>query len=239
MAASRILSGRGPEDVGAPDDQAPIPNTLAAVDSILRQPRRVTTQIRGTGSGRLAAGMVLAATVCGLVYGVIVGAFSGGTQLWAAPVKVVAGLLAAGLICLPSLYIFACLCGSQARLIEVAGWVAGLVLLMTVLLVGFAPVAWLFSQSTGSLTAMGALHLSFALVAVGFGLRFLNTGFGASEPKTAAGIRIWMVVFVLVLLQMTAALRPLIGRADSFLPVEKKFFVTHWLDCANGGAKRD
>jgi len=43
---------------------------------------------------------------------------------------------------------------------------------MTVLLIGFAPVAWLFSQSTESLLLMGALHLVFWLIATYFGLRF-------------------------------------------------------------------
>ena len=57
------------------------------------------------------------------------------------------------------------------------GLVAGLLALMTVLLIGFAPVAWVFSQSTSSLVAMGALHLAFWLVATVFGLRFLFAGF--------------------------------------------------------------
>jgi hypothetical protein len=30
---------------------------------------------------------------------------------------------------------------------------------------------------------------------------------------------------------MTAALRPIVGTADTFLPQEKKFFLSHWGDC--------
>ncbi len=40
-----------------------------------------------------------------------------------------------------------------------------------------------------------------------------------------------MVIFVVVMLQMRTALRPLIGKAGTFLPVEKKVFVSRWLDC--------
>jgi hypothetical protein len=29
---------------------------------------------------------------------------------------------------------------------------------------------------------------------------------------------------------MTAALRPIIGTADTFLPAEKQFFLSHWGD---------
>jgi hypothetical protein len=34
-------------------------------------------------------------------------------------------------------------------------------------------------------------------------------------------------------LQMMTALRPIIGKADTFFPTEKKFFVSHWFDCLN------
>ncbi|HXT40394.1 MAG TPA: hypothetical protein VN887_10255, partial [Candidatus Angelobacter sp.] len=161
----------------------------------------------------------------------VVGTFSGGVQLWAAPAKVAAGLLLSALICLPSLYIFACLSGSSARLTEVVGLVAGLTMLMTILLIGFAPVAWVFSQSTQSVVAMGALHLAFWFISTYFGLRFLNAGFNACQGRSTGGIRVWMSIFILVMLQMTTAVRPLIGKADTLLPVEKKFFVSHWMDC--------
>src|SRR5688572_8764038 len=80
-----------PPALGAnPEEQAPIPNAVAAVESILRQPRRVLCQLRQPGSGRLIATMIFVAAVCSLVYGVVVGTFSGGTQLWAAPLKIAA-----------------------------------------------------------------------------------------------------------------------------------------------------
>ena len=144
-----------------PDEKVPFANFVGAIEAILREPRRVMFQLRQPGAGRLIAAMLTVSVVGGLIYGVIAGTFSGGTQLWAAPIKIAGGLLISALICLPSLYIFSCLSGSQARLGEVIGLVAGLLLLMTVLLIGFAPVAWVFSQSTESLAAIGALHLAF------------------------------------------------------------------------------
>ncbi len=237
MIPQAVLAGvtageTAPPAPGAnPEDHTPIPNAVAAIESMLRQPRRVLHQLRQPQSGRLIVTMLFVAAVCSLIYGVIVGTFSGGTQLWSAPVKCVAGLWLSGVICLPSLYIFACLSGSQARLIEVVGLVAGLGMLLTILLIGFAPVAWIFSQSTESVVAMGALHVVFLLVATHFGMRFLNAGFSAHEDRSGGGIKVWMVIFVLVMLQMTTALRPWIGNADTFLPAEKKFFVSHWLDC--------
>src|SRR5437016_9215893 len=144
-----------------PDEKVPVANFVGAIEAILREPRRVMFQLRQPGAGRLIAAMLTVSVVCGLIYGVIAGTFSGGTQLWAAPIKIAGGLLISALICLPSLYIFSCLSGSQARLAEICGLVAGLLMLMTILLIGFAPVAWLFSQSTDSVTWMGMLHLVF------------------------------------------------------------------------------
>ncbi len=147
-----LPSSYGPRPLGDdPAERVPIPSAIAAVEVILRQPRRLMYQLRQPGAGKLVAGMLFTTVLCSLIYGVIVGSFSGGMQWWAAPMKISIGLLISALICLPSLYIFACLSGSQARLAEMFGLIAGLLMLMTILLIGFAPVSWLFSQSTNSL----------------------------------------------------------------------------------------
>jgi hypothetical protein len=213
-----------------PEDREPIPGVMGAVESILRQPRRVFFQLRQPGAVRLISCMVAAAVLSSLIYGFVVGTFSMGTQLWAAPVKVAGGMLFSALICLPSLYIFSCLSGSHARLGEVIGLFAGLLMLMTLLLIGFAPVAWLFSQSTQYLPWMGALHLLFWLLATCFGIRFLFHGFKHSQARPNGALGAWSIIFMLVMLQMTAALRPLVGTADTLLPTEKKFFLAHWAD---------
>ncbi len=221
----------GPRPLGdEPAERAVIPNVIAAIEAVLRQPRRVLFQLRQPGASKLIAAMLFVAIGCSLIYGVIVGSFSGGMQWWAAPVKISAGLLISALICLPSLYIFACLSGSQARLVEIVGLVVGLLMLMTILLIGFAPVAWLFSQSSDKLAWMGALHLIFWGIATIFGLRFLAAGFSHSKARSNAGRNTWAVIFILVVLQMTTALRPIVGSADTLMPTEKKFFLSHWGD---------
>lgn len=212
-------------------ERVPITNAVAAIDAILRHPRRVIFQLRQPDAGRLIVLMLLVSVVCSVIYGVVVGTFSGGMQLWAAPSKIAVGLMISALICLPSLYIFTCLSGSQARLVEVCGLLNGLLMLMTILLIGLAPVAWIFSQSTDSLFWMGALHLVFWFIATVFGLRFLEAGFSQSKARSPAGFYIWIVIFLLVAVQMTTALRPILGKADTFLPTQKEFFLSHWGDC--------
>ncbi len=212
-------------------ERLPITNVVAAIDAILRHPRRIMFQLYQPGAGKLIAMMVLVAVACSLIYGVVVGTFSGHDQLWLAPAKISIGLMISALICLPSLYIFTCLSGSQARLVEVCGLLAGLLMLMTILLIGFAPVAWIFSQSTESLAWMGTLHLIFWFIATIFGMRFLEAGFSHSRARSHAGFNTWVVIFLLVAVQMTTALRPIIGTADTILPAQKQFFLAHWGDC--------
>lgn len=213
-----------------PAERVPITNAFAAIEALLRQPRRLLFQLRQPGAGKLIAQMLLVSFACAAVYGVVAGTFSGGAQLWIAPVKIAGGLFISAAICLPSLYIFTCLSGAQSRLAEVGGLLAGLLMLMTILLVGFAPVAWIFSQSTESVVWMGFLHLAFWFVATLFGVRFMKHGFAHAEAKSQAGVNVWICIFLLVALQMTTALRPIIGKSDTFFPTEKKFFIGHWLD---------
>lgn len=214
-----------------PDETLPIGSVMCLVESILRQPRRVIRQLTEAQPGALLPTMVLVFTTLAAGYGLIVGSFTGGIQWWAAPLKLTGGMLAASVICLPSLYIFACLCGSPARFGEMAGALGGLLTLLTLLLLGLAPAAWLFSQSIRSEVAIGILHLCFWFVAFSFGVRFLLNALRQFGLRSEAGLKLWVLVFFLVSLQMTAALRPLVGRADTLLPVERKFFLDHWFDC--------
>jgi hypothetical protein len=231
LNAGLTAASSPPPPPADPAQQAPIDGLIATVEALLRQPQRVVSGLQQGASGPLIGRMLFIGCFCSLVYGFVMGTFSGHEQLWAAPVKVAGGLFTAAFICLPSLYIFSCLGGARASLQEVSGLIAGLAAILTLLLIGFAPVAWIFSQSTESIPAMGALHLLFCTVATWFGLRFLRVGF-VRLGGSPAGLRTWTVVFLLVLLQMTAALRPLVGRDDSFLPGQKtkKFFVTHWVE---------
>ena len=118
----------------------------------------------------------------------MVAAFSGGLQFLVVPLKLSAGMLACALLCLPSLYIFSSLRrrvaepardGGRALLMGVA--------LIGVLLVGLAPVSWLFSQTTSSPVVMGSLHVTALL-----GLELVRSGpwfAGCSSRSTARRFR--------------------------------------------------
>jgi hypothetical protein len=218
----------------------PIPESAtptSILESLLKHPGRIVHELQQDRATAVAAWLLLLALVGMALYGVVVGTLSGGAQMLVAPAKLALGTLLAMLICLPSLYIFSSLDGIEARIRTIAGLMFAAVCLMALLLIGFAPVGWIFSQSTDSVALMGALHLLFWLIGVSFGLRLLSAAGAHLGEGGSRHLKIWSVIFVLVCLQMTTALRPIIGRSDRFLPGEKKFFLAHWVDTLSDSGK--
>jgi len=206
---------------------------MAIVEALLKSPSEL---IQGRG---VTASLLMVFVACHLVYGLICGSFSGNVQWIHAPLKIILGTLVAGILCLPSLYIFACLSGARLRLAETCQILFGALALTALLLLGFAPVAFIFTFSVQSVTFMGMIHLAIWLTSIGFGIRYVLRGVEAKKvydnrrlPRpegNSGGIMVtWAMVFLLTLLQMSTTLRPILGSSDKALTTEKKFFLLHW-----------
>jgi len=227
-------SSYGPQASPPPRVEPPLPETLnlrALFEALLRSPRALVRRLADPGHGALIPFLLLA-IVSLIVFGAVLGSFAMGTQMWAAPLKITAGLLIAGVICYPSLYIFSCLAGSQAGASQLAASFAGMLALAGLLLLGFAPAVWIFTQATNSLGFMGLLALGAWLIALTFGFRFLKDAVGATGAVSKGPFSVWSIIFLLVTLQMTTSLRPIIGRESWLLTDEKKFFIQHWIESA-------
>jgi hypothetical protein len=211
-----------------PMPEPPTPSSIIA--TLLKYPARIIHELRHE-RGRVVIFHLILLGLAGIaVYGIVVGSLTGGTQMLVAPAKLVLGTIAATLICLPSLYIFISLSGIDMPIRTVAGALFAAVCLSALLLIGFAPVAWIFSQSTDSVALMGALHLLFWIIGIGFGLRLIRAMCRFAGGRENGHLRIWTIIFLLVCFQMTATLRPVIARSTTFFPTGKKFFLSHWFD---------
>lgn len=203
------------------------------LSALLRQPGRVVYQLHDSAGGS-KVDVVLAgiALFCLVAYGVVVGLFSGGVQLWAAPLKISCGSLLAAAICLPSLYVLACLGGAQdkLRLGPLAGVLLAMVALNGILLVSFAPIAWVFSQSTDSVAFISCLHLVLWGIGFYFGLRLVLVGARYLGVVDQGYVVLWMIIVTFVSLQMMTTLRPIVGSSKHVLQAEKKFFLHHFFD---------
>ena len=197
-------------------------------ENLLKDPLKVLTCFDRVSTFGFLVNILLINIVCLSAYGVIVGSFSGGIQWYMSPAKIIVGLILAIMFCFPSFYIFICLAG-----IDVKPGKALLVLLssisvFSILIVGFAPIAWVFSQSTGTVFFIGFFHLLFWLISTLFGMRVLLKAASSLKCKNMFYPLFWILIFLITSLQMMTALRPMIGTADTILPKEKMFFMYHW-----------
>jgi hypothetical protein len=206
------------------------------IEALLKHPGQIIHELQYRWRGKLAAWLLAFALIGMALYGIVVGSFSGGSQLWIAPAKLALGTLLSVLICLPSLYIFACLGGLDARLRTISGVLFAAVALGSLLLIGFAPVAWIFSQSSDSIAFMGALHLLLWAIGIAFGLRLIGGICRLLSSSSQRHLKIWGVIFVVVCLQMTTTLRPIIAPSKTFFLTEKKFFIANWFESMSGSA---
>jgi len=208
------------------------------IESLLKYPGRIIYELQHNWRVALPVCFTLLVLLGMAAYGLVVGSFSGGTQIWIAPAKIVIGTSLSILICLPSLYIFTCLSGIDAQLRTVTGVLFAAVSLGALLLIGFAPIAWIFSQSTDSAAFMAALHIALWAIGILFGLRLLEAMGHLLGGFARNHLKFWSVIFIVVCLQMMTTLRPIVGRSDRFLPSEKKFFLTHWAETLRNESAR-
>jgi hypothetical protein len=212
------------------DQQEPLPNQPTIKDlfeALLRRPIELARhKACDEGATLLRFGIIAASSI--LIFGIVLGSFAYGQQLWAAPLKLGAGLLFAGFICFPSLYIFSSLAGSGASMLRMAGLLTGMLALSGLLLLGFAPAVWIFAQSTTSFGFMGFLAISSWLIALAFAFRFLKLALRETGATQSLPLLVWITIFLLVTLQLSTTLRPILGKSDRFLTPEKKFFLQHW-----------
>ncbi len=213
-----------------PPLEAPLPEILdlkTLFEALLRRPHALGARL-AEPDHKATGRFTLIAILSILLFGFVLGCFAKHEQLWAAPAKITAGLVFSGLICFPSLYIFATLAGARISISQLAACLAGALALAGLLLLGFAPAVWIFAESTDSLGFMGTLAIGSWIIAVFFALKFLKSVIYATGGTQRGPLLIWSSVFLLVTLQMTTSLRPILGRSDVVLTQDKKFFLQHW-----------
>jgi len=208
------------------------------VDCLLKLPARITYEVTESRSLAIVGIMFCVLSLCMLVYGFIMGTFSGGQQMWIVPLKLAGGILFSALLCLPSLYIFTSLSSGKQTFSQTAGILLQALSVMAILLLGFSPITWLFSQATNTAIFMGILHLCCWVTSLWLGLALMRKAFSHLNRTDMAIVKAWSVIFLLVLLQMSTTLRPLIGKYDGMSLHEKKFFVSHWSECIDGHERR-
>lgn len=208
------------------------------LDTLLKTPEAMLARIQRDDQ---LPGLTLQLLFWGLLlhacYGFTMGLF-GSTQvaLMAAGKAPLIALCSAAL-CLPSFYVFCCVAGLPMRPTQACALTSVALGMTGLLLLGMLPVTWLFSVSTGSLPFVVLMNLTAWFIALGFAVRVL----GRLEPErkrpALAGLGWWLAIYVLVSLQMTTTMRPLlVPPSEGWREPGKKFFLAHFGEAMASGA---
>ena len=206
------------------------PETRNVASTLLKNPRRISETIAGQKNLlRSSLALLLMAIVCHVVFGLAVGLFGGWTVAAMDMVKIPLVALCSLLLCFPSLYVFTCVAGSPLSLAQTFVLGCSCLAMAGLILVGLAPVAWLFAVSTKSVSFVTMLAFLIWLVAVGFVGRYVDKLGGHPLFRRLAGIKLWFFILILVTLQMATCMRPMLSKPDDgWWTSEKQFFLSHF-----------
>jgi len=204
-------------------------NPVKIIEVLLKTPEQWFQHVSNNKAKSSILILFVITITCYLGYSLIVASYSGNSQWLAAPVKIISGTILSIFLCYPSLYIFSSLAGADTSPGKTLALLTSGLTLSAILLIGFAPVAFVFTYAIRSPFFMGVVHLLAWGISIYFGIHHIHKGLQEMSSTNAGLIRIWGTILVITMLQMTVTLRPILGESDQFLNGEKRFFIEHWI----------
>jgi hypothetical protein len=193
---------------------------FAVVEIILRDRNRFFEEIRaGIGVAEKIRAMLVSSIAFLAVYGAVLGSTHSLLQAFSSAAKLPPVFLATMLVCIPTLYVFSVLFGSNQRLHQVIALVLAAITVMAVLLLSFASISLFFILTAGGYQFFKVLNVFFFAIAGFTGLLFLVQGMRVlsvdDQARGRFGRRLvlffWIWLYAFVGGQMAWTLRPFIG----------------------------
>lgn len=226
VTQTRVENGMPPP---LDDEHTPKPENI--VTALLKSPGTVVAVI-ADGKNPLGNGLTLlvAAVMFHAIFGLAMGLFGGWPVALMDAVKVPLTALFALALCYPALYVFACVGGAPLTFSRAFVLGAACLAMLGLILVGLAPVAWLFSVSTESVSFVTLLVVCIWGVAVSFAVGFIGKLQEHALFRKSAGVKTWFVILALVTLQMSTCLRPMLSqpKEGGWWTGGKLFFLSHF-----------
>lgn len=196
---------------------------IQGIDELLRARSRVML-----GNAPSPRQIILWMIAFGCVYGAVMGSFGGLTpdrffQITYSAVKVPLLLSATFLISLPSFFVINTIMGLRDDFAQVLRLLVMTQAALTVILASFAPFTALWYVSSADyLTAVlfNAVMFGTASVTAQLVLLRLYRPLIAKNPRHRNMVRLWLIIYAFVGIQMGWTLRPFIGKPD----METTFF---------------
>jgi len=192
---------------------------LAVIETILRNRQHFFTEIReGNGLPEKMRAMLVSSVAFLMLYGAVMGSTHSRHQMLSSAIKLPALFLMTLIVCLPTLYFFNVLFGSNQSLTQNFALILTAITVTAVLLLSFAPIVLFFLLTTSHYQFFKLLNVGVFAITGSIGVVFLSQGMhivsaGGKEGKRARRnvMRFWIVVYAFVGSQMAWTLRPFIG----------------------------
>lgn len=166
-------------------------------------------------------GQIILIFLATFIYGAIMGSYNGLAQAFSSGIKLVFLILLTLSICFPSFYLVQLLLGSKMKLRQLIVILLGGFVMLTTILVAFAPIVLFFQLSLSPYAFLQLLHfLVFAFAGIWSMRIVVETLKMACEkkniyPKIGLTIfRVWLFILAFVGIQLSWNLRPFIGTKD-------------------------
>jgi len=197
---------------------------FGVVETILRDRQQFFEQIReGAGVPEKIRAMLVSSFAFLAVYGAVLGSTHSLIQALSSAVKLPILFLATMLICIPTLYVFSVLFGSNQRLQQSVALVLSAITVMAVLMLSFASITLFFMLTTSGYQFFKLLNVFFFTAAGIISMLFLIQGMRvvstSDDDHGRTGRRFvlffWIWLYAFVGSQMAWTLRPFVGYPDS------------------------
>lgn len=191
--------------------------SLYFVDYILRAQTALFEQIYSEqGLVRIITSM---AVLCGLlsgIYGITMGLEHSFLQSFSSAIKLPILFLFTAVICIPSLYTFNVLLGQKFKFLQTVALMMTTIVTTTILLASLAPVSFFFGLTTHNYFFLLLMHVAIFGLCGLYGVQYLYRGCSyialrMEQPLNHLLLRIWIVMYSLVGMQLGWRLRPFIA----------------------------
>ncbi len=152
------------------------------------------------------------------LYGIVMGCYNGFLQAISSGIKVPVLFVLIILICFPALFVIQTILGSKLTLSQMLSVILSGFVMITTILVSFAPIVLFFLITGSSYEFIKLLHVGIFAVAGLFGMHSIIDALKFScekkniYPKIGVRVfRFWIIILAFVGTQLSWSLRPFIG----------------------------
>lgn len=216
---------------------APAEGHFSVIATLLQNRQAFLDEVfQGVDLPQKIRALLVASGLCFAVYGGIIGASASGMQALSSAIKLPILYLLTMLICFPTLFLFNVFFGAQQSFRQQFTLLLTAVAVISVLLVGFAPVTLFFLVTAHSYQFFKLLNVGVFTVTGIIGVTFFYQAMQMMAGTDAPGLsfrtrilRFWLVLYAFVGSQLGWTLRPFFGAPgtnfEMFRNIQGNFYL--------------